>query len=218
MEIPTLTHSLPSAVENLPKKSADHQTLASNRHSHHVPTLSAAEKTQAHPLHQFDMTIMSKFYESCVSKLREHNDKFEPSEWQRSNPMPQHASWEQKYDWPNPLVLSHKQRVYEAFARLAHETGEPMILMPNFDYGDVLHFERFLQALKLDGVNAIGKYKQYLNNKEMRKFEIDLVVVHPRYGILLFEIKDCDHLDAKRRSRARIQLSNARSCFEGTFK
>jgi hypothetical protein len=112
------------------------------------------------------------------------------------------------------MVFSQKQRVFECFSRLARESGEPMILMPNFDYGDILNFERFLQALKQDGVNAIGKYKQYLNNKDMRKFEVDLVVVHPRYGVLLFEIKDCDHLDNKRRSRARIQLSNARNCFE----
>jgi len=111
-------------------------------------------------------------------------------------------------------VFSHKQRVYDAFARYAKETGEPMVLMPNFDYGDILNFERFLQALKQDGVNAIGKYKLYLNNKDMRKFEIDLVVIHPRYGVLLFEVKDCDHLDNKRRSRAKAQLNNARSCFE----
>ena len=48
----------------------------------------------------------------------------------------------------------------------------------------------------------------------MRKFEVDMVVVHPRYGVLLFEVKDCDHLDNKRRSRVKLQLSNARSCFE----
>lgn len=176
--------------------------------------LTAQEKSQQHPLHQFDLTGMAKFYESCVGKLKEQTPKWQPTEWVHINPMPSHLSWEQKYDWPNPLVLSQKQRVTEAFARLARESGEPMILMPNFDYGDILNFERFLQALKQDGINAIGKYKQYLNNKDMRKFEVDLVVVHPRYGVLLFEIKDCDHLDNKRRSRARIQLSNARSCFE----
>jgi len=175
---------------------------------------SLQEKTQQHPLHQYDLTIMTKFYESCIGKLHETNPKFKPSEWTKINPMQQNLSWEQKYDWPNPLVFSQKQRVYEAFARLARESGEPMILMPNFDYGDILNFERFLQALKQDGVNAISKYKQYLTNKDMRKFEVDLVVVHARYGVLLIEIKDCDHLDTKRRSRAKIQLSNARSCFE----
>jgi len=176
--------------------------------------VNSSERSQQHPLHQFDLTIMSKFYESCVGKMKEQMPKWQPTEWTHAQPMPQHLSWEQKYDWSNPMVISHKQKVYEAFARLARETGEPMILMPNFDYGDILNFERFLQALKQDGVNAIGKYKQYLNNKDMRKFEVDLVAIHPRYGVILVEVKDCDYLDNKRRSRARIQLNNARSCFE----
>jgi hypothetical protein len=180
---------------------------------HSQPT-NPAERLQQHPLHQYDLTIMSKFYESCVGKMKEQMPKWQPTEWTKTQPMPQNLSWEQKNEWPNPMVISQKQRVYEAFARLARETGEPMILMPNFDYGDILNFERFLQALKQDGVNAIGKYKQYLNNKDMRKFEVDLVAIHPKYGVLLVEVKDCDHLDNKRRSRARIQLNNARSCFE----
>ncbi len=48
----------------------------------------------------------------------------------------------------------------------------------------------------------------------MRKFEVDMVVVHPKYGVMLFEVKDCDHMDNKRRLRAKAQLRNARSCFE----
>jgi len=180
---------------------------------HSQPT-NPTERSQQHPLHQYDLTIMSKFYESCVGKMKEQMPKWQPTEWIQSQPMPQHLSWEQKNEWSNPMVISQKQKVYEAFARLARETGEPMILMPNFDYGDIINFERFLQALKQDGVNAIGKYKQYLNNKDMRKFEVDLVAIHPRYGVLLVEVKDCDHLDNKRRSRARVQLNHARSCFE----
>jgi len=203
---------------NLNDVKIDDQTSLKQQQHTTMTTMSSAttqqERTQQHPLHQYDLTIMAKFYESCVGKLNEQNPKWKPSEWTRMNPMPHNLSWEQKYDWPNPMVLSHKQRVYEAFARLARESGEPMILMPNFDYGDILNFERFLQALKQDGVNAIGKYKQYLNNKDMRKFEVDLVIVHAQYGVILVEVKDCDHLDNKRRSRARIQLSNARSCFE----
>ena len=167
-----------------------------------------------HPLHQYDWTVMSKFLESCVGKLKEQQPKWKPTEWANMPPMPAYLPWEQKNEWSNPLVLSQKQHVYEAFAKLARETGEPMILMPNFDYGDILNFQRFLQALKQDGVNAIGKYKQYLNNKDMRKYEIDLVVLHARYGVMLIEVKDCDHLDNKRRSRARAQLANARNCFE----
>jgi len=175
---------------------------------------SQPQDKQQHPLHQYDLTVMSKFYAACVGKLKEQNPKWQPNEWSTKTPVPHHLSYEQKLDWKNPIVFSQKQRVYEQFARYARETGEPMVLMPNFDYGDILNFERFLQALKQDGVNAIGKYKLYLNNKDMRKFEIDLVVIHPRYGVLLFEVKDCDHLDNKRRSRAKSQLNNARSCFE----
>jgi len=172
------------------------------------------EKHQQHPLHQYDLTVMSKFYAACVGKLKEQNPKWQPTEWCNKTPMPATLTWEQKYDWKNPIVFSQKQRVHDLFARYARETGEPMVLMPNFDYGDILNFERFLQALKQDGVNAIGKYKLYLNNKDMRKFEIDLVIISPRFGVLLFEVKDCDHLDNKRRSRAKSQLNNARSCFE----
>jgi hypothetical protein len=172
------------------------------------------DKTGAHPLHQYDWTVMSSFLESCVGKLKEQQPKWRPADWASVQPMPTNLPWEQKNEWCNPLVLSQKQRVYEAFAKLARETGEPMILMPSFDYGDIQNFERFLQALKHDGINAIGKYKHYLVNKDMRKYEVDLVVVHARYGVMLIEVKDCDHLDSKRRSRAKAQLTSARSCFE----
>lgn len=170
--------------------------------------------SQEHPLlHQFDATQMAAFYESCVGKLKEQEPKW-TSEWTTTKPMPQQGlSVDEQSAWKNPTVFSSKQPVYDHFKQLARESGEPMILMPNFDYGDILNFERFLQALKTDGINAIIKYKQYLNNKDMRKLEIDLVVVHPKYGVLLFEVKDCDHLDSKRRSRARVQLNNASNCF-----
>lgn len=171
-------------------------------------------KSQQHPLHQYDLTIMQKFYDLCINKLSEQNPKWKTNEWMHINPMPGHLSWEQKYDWPNPMCLSQKQRVYESFARLARESGEPMILLPNFEYGDLLNFDRFLQAMRQDGANSIGKYKHFLNSKDMRKMECDLVVIHPRYGVMLFEVKDCDHFDAKRRSSAKSQLSQARSCFD----
>jgi hypothetical protein len=195
-------------------ESSDLKNFKTSASSTQPQTHSQPQDKQQHPLHQYDLTMMSKFYAACVGKLKEQNPKWQPTEWSTKTPMPQHLSWEQKQEWKNPFVFSQKQRVYEQFARYARETGEPMVLMPNFDYGDILNFERFLQALKQDGVNAIGKYKLYLNNKDMRKFEIDLVVIHPRYGVLLFEVKDCDHLDNKRRSRAKSQLNNARSCFE----
>jgi len=51
---------------------------------------------QQHPLHQFDLTVMSKFYSACVEKLREQNPKFKPTEWATKNPMPTHLTWEQK--------------------------------------------------------------------------------------------------------------------------
>lgn len=178
-------------------------------------TVTTTQTTQElkfqHPLHQFDLTQMSKFYSACVGKFKETNKDFEPLKWaEKRTPQPSAL----KTDSFQSLVFSSKQRLYEAFSTLALETGEPMILLPNFDYGDIVNFERFLEALKQDGVNAIGKYKLYLNNKDMRKFEVDMVVVHPRYGVLLFEVRDCDHLDSKRRTRAKAQLKNARSCFE----
>lgn len=172
-------------------------------------TPTAQESKFQHPLHQFDLTQMSKFYAACVGKMKEQNPEFHPTHWAEKKPVNL-----TKYDGFTSMVFSSKQRLYEAFATFARESGEPLILMPNFDYGDIINFERFLQALKQDGINAIGKYKLYLNNKDMRKFEVDLVVIHPRYGVMLFEVKDCEHLDNKRRSRAKVQLSNARSCFE----
>lgn len=172
-------------------------------------TVPATELKFQHPLHQFDLTQMSKFYQACVGKLKEQQPEFEPLKWAEKKP--EQLTTNTPF---NTMVFSSKQQLYDAFSTLARESGEPMILMPNFDYGDILNFERFLQALKQDGVNAIGKYKLYLNNKGMRKFEVDMVVVHPRYGVLLFEVKDCDHLDSKRRSRVKLQLNNARSCFE----
>lgn len=173
-------------------------------------TMTPTETKNQHPLHQFDLTQMSQFYSACVGKLKETTPGFEPTKWAEKKV----GSMTKTTEEPRTMMFSSKQRLYEAFETLARETGEPMVLMPNFDYGDILNFERFLQALKQDGVNAIGKYKLYLNNKDMRKFEVDMVVVHPRYGVMLFEVKDCDHLDNKRRSRAKAQLSSARSCFE----
>jgi len=173
-----------------------------------TPAPTAQELKNQHPLHQFDLTQMSKLYAACVGKFKESNPSFEPTKWAEKK-----ASTVSAANMTH-TIFSSKQRLYEAFNTLALESGEPMILMPNFDYGDILNFERFLQALKQDGVNAIGKYKLYLNNKDTRKFEVDMVVVHPRYGVLLFEVKDCDQLDSKRRSRAKAQLNNARSCFE----
>lgn len=120
----------------------------------------AAELKFQHPLHQFDLTQMSKFYQACVGKLKEQQPEFEPTKWAEKKP--EQLTSQTPF---NTMVFSSKQQLYDAFSTLARESGEPMILMPNFDYGDILNFERFLQALKQDGVNAIGKYKLYLNNK-----------------------------------------------------
>lgn len=201
-----------TAVEQMPvmAEPMSHDMKTEIKMSSMPSVPSVQELKNQHPLHQFDLTQMQKFYAGCVGKLKEHNPTFNPTEWATKKS----SSTSNSGDQSNPMVLSSKQSLYEAFATLARETGEPMVLMPNFDYGDILNFERFLQALKQDGVNAIGKYKLYLNYKDMRKFEVDLVVIHPRFGVMLFEVKDCDHLDNKRRSRAKAQLSNARSCFE----
>jgi hypothetical protein len=206
------------SVEQVPV--VTHTTTELNNDLITKPTLTTTTTTQVpaselkyqHPLHQYDLTKMSKFYSACVGKLKETTPEYEPIQWAEKRPaMPVNDSDFMSF---KSMVFSSKQKLYDAFATYARETGEPMIIMPNFDYGDILNFERFLQALKQDGVNAIGKYKLYLNNKDMRKFEVDMVVVHPRYGVLLFEVKDCDHLDSKRRSRAKAQLNNARSCFD----
>jgi len=93
-----------------------------------------------------------------------------------------------------------------------------MLLLPSFDLGDIVNFERFLDALKVDGVNAIGRYKQYLNSRDIRKFEVDLVVMHPVHGIMLIETKESDMFDNKKRSRARMHLNAARQTFEAIMR
>jgi len=234
-----MTMTKTDLIKPSPEQPPHHQHEDGHHHerreSHHQ-SRQTIDKSQ-HPLHQYDLSIMKRFYESCVNKFKETPEaaKWDATEWANINPAPSAAKQQQQQQqlfgtntivsgpaetspidgyWPNPLVMSQKQRVYEAFAKLAKECGEPMVLMPSFDYGDIANFERFLAALKQDGVNAIGRYKQYLNNKDMRKFEVDLVVVHARYGVLLLEVKDADYFDAKRRSKARAQLSSARGCFE----
>jgi hypothetical protein len=67
-------------------------------------------------------------------------------------------------------------------------------------------------------VNAIGKYKQYLNSRDIRKFEVDLVAIHPVYGIILVEVKESDLFDNKKRSRARMHLNAARQSFEAILR
>ncbi|RNA01479.1 hypothetical protein BpHYR1_011006 [Brachionus plicatilis] len=209
-----------SAVELQPEVSgqlmapSDVKPLMNNQPGQAEQAQNQEPKSQQHPLHQYDLTIMQKFYDLCLTKFSEQNANWKPSEWMHMNPMPTQLSWEQKNEWPNPTCLSQKQRVYEAFARLARESGEPMILLPNFEYGDLMNFDRFLQSMRQDGVNSIGKYKHFLNSKDMRKTECDLVVIHPRFGVLLFEVKDCDHFDVKRRSSAKSHLNQARSCFD----
>ena len=137
-----------------------------------MPTAqSVQDLKQQHPLHQFDLTQMSKFYAACVGKLKEQHPEFNVKKWsEKKEQLVKGACGVSKHDEKiMPMVFSSKQRLYEAFQTLAMETGEPMIIMPNFDYGDIVNFERFLQALKSDGVNAIGKYKLYLNNKVNNK-------------------------------------------------
>ncbi|CAF1035425.1 unnamed protein product [Brachionus calyciflorus] len=212
-----------SAVELQPEMSGQmpqndvkphHQTLNHEGHHEQQTQNNQEARSQQHPLHQYDLTIMQKFYDLCISKLSEQNPKWKSNEWMHINPMPGHLSLEQQNDWPNPMCMSQKQRVFEAFSRLARESGEPMILLPNFEFGDLVNFDRFLQAMRQDGANSIGKYKHFLNSKDISKMECDLVVIHPRYGIMLFEIKECDNFDAKRRSHAKTLLNQARSCFD----
>jgi hypothetical protein len=172
------------------------------------------EKSQQHPLHQYDLSKMAFFYESCKLKLSEQNPSWNQTEWIKATPIPNSLSPEEQKKWSNPVVISEKQRVYQHFANLAKDLGEPMILMPNFDINDLEDFQMFLESLKTDGVNAIRKFKQYLNNRGMRKQEIDLVCIHARYGILLVEVKDNDYVDFKRKSRAKMIINQTKSIFK----
>lgn len=201
-------------VNELDLNKYDDNKSALNNNHHSGSSAQNDNKSQQHPLHQYDLTKMSKFYESCVSKLSEQNPKWKPTEWVKATPMPNHLSAEEQKKWSNPVVLGEKQRVYECFAKLAKDLGEPMILLPNFDISDLQNFELFLDSLKTDGVNAIRKYKQYLVNKDMRKQEIDLVCVHARYGVILVETKECDYVDYKKKSRAKIVVSQTKSLFK----
>lgn len=179
-------------------------------------TQAESRATAEHPLHQYDLSKMSKLYEACVSKLSEKSAAWRSgSEWYKNcSPMPTHLSAEEQRKWNNPVVLGEKWRVYESFVRLARESGEPMIVMPQFDISDLQSFHSFLDSLKTDGVNAIRRYRQYLNSKDMRKQEIDLVCVHAKYGIILVECKDGDYVDYKRKNRAKSVLSQAKALFK----
>lgn len=207
-----------ATTENLHHAEHDHvlkkEHQQSNGSLNHVSQSGERKDSDKHPLHQYDLSMMSRLYESCLAKASEEQlvaKWWKPDEWAAER-------HDRKHDWTSPIVVGHKQRVYEAFARLAKDNGEPMILLPNFDFGDVINFERFLDALKLDGVNAIGRYKQYLNSRDIRKFEIDLVAIHPVHGIMLVETKESDLFDNKKRSRARMHLNAARQSFEAILR
>lgn len=155
--------------EHMMKKEMSERTsLSHHSSSQHSSSHSGHKDSDKHPLHQYDLSIMTRLYESCLSKAAEQSmlaANWRPEDWASER-------HERRHDWSSPVVVGHKQRVHEAFARLARETGEPMILMPNFDFGDIINFERFLDALKSDGINAIGRYKQYLNSRDVRKLEV----------------------------------------------
>ena len=160
-------HHADAANDHVVKKEpqSNHQMSSQHQQQHQSNNGSGSDK---HPLHQFDLSMMSKLYEACLAKACEEGlvaKSWRPDEWASER-------HERKHDWQSPVLVGHKQRVYQAFERLAREMGEPMILMPAFDMGDIVNFERFLDALKVDGVNAIGRYKQYLNNRDIRKFEV----------------------------------------------
>ena len=171
-------------------------------HNHHPNNNNNNNNNNTTSIHQFDSRIMGGFYEACVTKLGE----VYPS-W--------NESWQLK---EKPLFMSSKHVVHDRMIKFIQENQEPAIVLQNFDYGDILNFERFLQMLKQDGVNSISKYKQYLINKDMKKLDLDLVIIHAKYGILLVDIKECDYLDSKRRSKAKVNLSNARQSIENLVK
>lgn len=191
----SLTESLPA--DDSSKSASSSATSSPSRRSR------SGHFKQHRPSHNIDHTLMGGFYEASMTKLQEV--------------MPQWStSWQPKSG--EAIVIGQKQMVFEQMRKFVTSSNEPVVLLPNFDYTDVLNFERFLQALKVDGINAIGKYKQYLNNKDMKKLDIDLCIVHAKYGIMLFEVRECDHLDAKRRGKAKSQLNSARSALENLIK
>lgn len=194
-------------VDMMKKEQQQQHSNGSQSHNH-------SKDSDKHPLHQYDLSIMTKLYEACTAKARDENmiaKNWKPEEWAK-------MAHERPHDVANPTVVGQKQRVYELFAHMARETGEPIILIPNLDFGDVISFERFLDALKIDGINAIGRYKQYLNSRDIRKLEVDLVVIHPTHGILLIETKESDMMDGKKRARARMHLNTARQSFESVMR
>jgi hypothetical protein len=136
-------HSEP--LEHLKK-----EQQSNSSHQQHQTSGAPNGDKQQHPLHQYDLSIMSKLYEKCVGKAADEQlTKWKPHEWTQTRPMPHDLPFERKHEWNNPVLVGQKQKVYESFARLARETGEPLILMPSFDFGDMINFERFLDALKV---------------------------------------------------------------------
>jgi hypothetical protein len=148
-------------------KLGDNKSILSNNYynAQEVNPSESDKSHHQHPLHQFDLTKMAKFYDSCKLKQSEQKPSWDQTEWVKATPMPNNLSNEEQKKWSNPVVISDKQCVYEHFVTLSKDLGEPMILMPNFDINDLEDFLEFIEGLKTDGVNAIRKFKHYLVNR-----------------------------------------------------
>jgi len=180
---------------------------------------------QQHPLHQFDLTAMRPFYKECERYLASHYPAYKPTEWAKVTPMPLQSATTTTTTTTttinssiNPVVISEKQRVFERFAALARDLGEPMVLLPDLDVSDLGSFELFLDALKSEGLGAVRhRYRQYVEARASARFRhtVDLVCVHARYGLIVLECEEAADagVDARRRARAKQATQHARSLF-----
>lgn len=169
--------------------------------AHNSPSQSNKSLKNLRSIHTYDQTMMNGFYEASWSKFQEFYPK-----------------WNDKWSCGEPLLWSSSINFVNFIQKWLHDNKEQVMILPNFDYGDVANFERFLYSLKTDGVNFLSKFKSYLNNKDVKKMGIDLALFHAKYGILLFEVCKTDHLDSKRKLKAKANLNAARSSLESLVK
>lgn len=188
--------SLPNSAESSPV----HKKLVASQPT--SPAMSNASSTSSNKRTSFDTRLMTGFYEACVSKLVEQEPKWNEN-WQSNE---------------YPFELSKKNKIYELFKNHIKVNSEQCILIQNFDYSDLLAFESFLQSLKYDGLSSITKYKHYLESRDLNKINLDLVILHEKYGLIVVDTKESDYLDNKRRTKIKTHLSQVRYCFENLAK
>jgi hypothetical protein len=188
--------SLPNSVESSPT----HKKLVASQPT--SPALSSVSSTSSNKRSSFDTRLMRGFYEACVSKFVE-----------------QEKTWNENWQSDEyPLELSKKNKIYELFRTYIKTNNEQCVMIQNFDYSDLQAFESFLQSLKYDGLNSINKYKHYLESRDLNRINLDLVILHEKYGLIVVDTKESDYLDNKRRMKIKSHLTQVRYCFENLNK